>query len=173
MNASQASVHQGLNEVPVDGMVMRLVESGSNKAEKTRAIEQYLFMTSTSLNDQLRLCRERMLECMPKVIEEVKTRGWKVAIKNNHLILPRVKNTNGDVWGRIGLTIGPDTYNICYIETALLSAVNLSFIDCFGYSNQETKRWLTFENAMQEVERLLDIYEQLEGVRLWSGMGDE
>jgi hypothetical protein len=159
--------------VPVDALAMRPVESGSSEAEKARAVEQYLFMTNTPLNDQLRFCRERILGCMSKVIEEVKTRGWKVAIKNNHIILPRVKSTNGNLWGRIGLTIGPDTYKLCYVETALLSAVNLNFVDCFGYSNQETKMWLTFEDAMTEVERLLEIYEQLQGVRLWSDLGQE
>ncbi len=120
---------------------------GSTAAEATRAQEQIEFMSTTSVPDQVRLCRERMVECMTRMVEVARQNEWKILIRNNKILFAdpiRISNESKELWGGVGCLIGPDTYKLCYMETALLST-GLSFVDELGYSNQDTLRWASIE----------------------------
>jgi hypothetical protein len=131
-------------------------------AGKATAIEQIQFLDSTLPDDQVRLCRERMTECMQMIIAEAKIKQWKIAVHNNYIILPRIRKSGDHQWARIGLLIGPDSYKMCYMETALLAPFTREFINDHGYTNHETKRHLSFGDLADEIDRLLEISKKLE-----------
>lgn len=150
----------------------RPIESGDSVAENTRAQEQIAFISTTQPQDQVRLCRERMVECMTNIITEIKSRKgtkseWVVAVSNNKIILPFIKELEGRPWGIIGIIIAPDTYKTCYAETALLPVVGGGFVNGLGYENEETKKWLVFADLVAEIDRLLELHAGMEQV-IWT-----
>jgi hypothetical protein len=132
----------------------------SNVAQAESAIKQMRFLVDNSYEDQIRLCKERMRDCLQKLIEVIKSKKWPLGIVNNFLVLPRVCVLDGKPWDRIGLAICPDSYELCYMETALLQRSGEEFIDALGYKDGETKKWLVWNDLLEEISRLLEIFQQ-------------
>lgn len=130
------------------------------KGEDPTKIDSAMDFMKRPASEQKKLCEERNVEARNYINKIIKSEGWPCYFGTLNKAHQMYFNKYKPLFGcdRIGITAAPDTYSYVYMETALLQVDTMKFLDKYGYSNQNTKEWKSLDSLVEELRRLVNIY---------------
>lgn len=156
-SVSTDHMNSGLSQTTLLKCVSERIIGGENSNNIQNSLN---FMKSYTVDQQWALCRKRIFEMKSHIEEIIKNENWPCCFGNNDNAHQMFFNEYKPLFGsdRIAIAIAPDTYSYIYMETALLRTDTRDFLDKYGYQNQNTKEWKTLEELVNELRRLVEIY---------------
>lgn len=143
-------------------LIQNLVNKALYEKKFKEAKEGLDFMSKYLKEEQWSLCRKRILDTIQRLVKifQEKEIDLKISLNRpNQILFPSWKSQFGS--DRIAITIGPDTYCSHFMEICLLRPDNQDFLDRWGYQNQDTKEFDNFEDLLEEVLRIWEIYKKI------------